>query len=87
MAWVTVGSTAYPEEEDSIPCLANFSVRKYPMNVHEENPGKSHVDCTQIRHLSNQVLPNTIFKRAPLVSKGATKGKSTEYRENFQAKN
>lgn len=63
MVCVRVGSIAYPEEEDFIPCLAHFSVYEYPMNVHEENPSrKSCGDCTQIQNLSNQILPNTIFK-------------------------
>lgn len=63
MVCVRVGSIAYPEEEDFIPCLANFSVYKYPMNVPEENPsGKSSGDCTQIQNLSNQILTNTTFK-------------------------
>lgn len=49
MVCVRVGNIAHPEEEDLIPCLANFSVYKYPMNVPEENPsGKSSGDSTQI---------------------------------------
>lgn len=77
--WVSVGSTAYSEEEDFIPCLASFSVWKYPTNVHKETlPGKGCGDCTQIQRLSNLILLNIIFKWASPVSKGVTTGKSTE---------